>query len=123
MDSSSLKERVAGLVDVIDEMEELCYVDDDAPLETKDQEGSALKPHDGQKESAMGPSESSGLKPQDPVDLDPSKTERPAEDASRSPPPVSDDIDETIAKAARENATLLAPETNVLQLEKAGVLS
>jgi hypothetical protein len=31
MDSSAPKECVAGLVDVIDKMEELCYIDDDAP--------------------------------------------------------------------------------------------
>jgi hypothetical protein len=30
-------------VDVIDEMEELCYIDDDAPAETMEQEGYALK--------------------------------------------------------------------------------
>jgi hypothetical protein len=123
MASSAPKGRVTGLVDVIDETEELCYIDDDAPSETKDQEGSALKPHGGQEESAMGPSESSGLKPQDSIDLDPPETERPTEDASCSSPLVSDDIEETTAKAAREDATLLARETDVLQLEKAGVLS
>jgi hypothetical protein len=71
----------------------------------------------------MGPSESSGLKPQNPIDLDPSEIEKPTVDASRSPLPVSDDIDETIAKAVGESATLLATETNVLQLEDAGVSS
>jgi hypothetical protein len=50
-------------VDVIDEMKELCYIDDDAPSETKEKEGSALKTLESQKESAMGLSESSGLKP------------------------------------------------------------
>jgi hypothetical protein len=38
MASSSPKKRVAGLVDVVDKMEELCYIDDEAPLETKDRE-------------------------------------------------------------------------------------
>jgi hypothetical protein len=123
MASSTPKERVIGLVDVIDEIEELCYINDDAPLATKDQENTALKLHDGKKESAMGPSESSGLKPQNPIDLDPSEIEKPTVDASRSPLPVSDDIDETIAKAVGESATLLATETNVLQLEDAGVSS
>jgi hypothetical protein len=87
MASSAPWERVAGLVDVIDETEELCYIDDDAPSEAKEQERSALETREGQKESAMGPSESSGLKPQDPIDLDPSETERPTGDESRSPPP------------------------------------
>jgi hypothetical protein len=112
---STLKERVAGLVDVIEETEELFYIDDDAPLVTKDRENTALKLHDGQKEFVMGSSESSGLKPQNPIDLDPPEIERPTVDASRSPPPVSDDIDETTAKAAGESATLLATKTNVLQ--------
>jgi hypothetical protein len=121
---STLKERVAGLVDVIEETEELFYIDDDAPLVTKDRENTALKLHDGQKEFVMGSSESSGLKPQNPIDLDPPEIERPTVDASRSPlPPVLDDIDETTAKAAGESATLLATETNVLQLEDAGVSS
>jgi hypothetical protein len=121
MASSTLKERIAGLVDVIDEMKELCYIDDEAPLATKDREDTALKHLDGQKESAVGPSESSGLKPQNPMDLDALEIERPTTDASRSLPPVSDDIDEMTAKAARESATLLATETNVLQLEDTGV--
>jgi hypothetical protein len=121
---STLKKRVAGLVDVIEETEELFYIDDDAPLVTKDRENTALKLHDGQKEFVMGSSESSGLKPQNPIDLDPPEIERPTVDASRSPlPPVLDDIDETTAKAAGESATLLATETNVLQLEDAGVSS
>jgi hypothetical protein len=122
MASSGPKECVASLVDAIDETEELCYIDDDAPLVTKDQESSALKPQDGLKETAMGPSDSSGLKPQDPIYLDPLEIERHTENASRSPPPVSDDIDETTAKAARESATLLATKTNVLQLEDTSVL-
>jgi hypothetical protein len=123
MASSALWERVAGLVDVIDETEELSYIDDDAPSAAKEQEGSRLETLEGQKESATGPGESSGLKPQDLIDLDPSETERPTGDESRSPPPVSDDIDEPTAKAARESTAPLIPETNVLQLEKAGVLS
>jgi hypothetical protein len=107
MASSAPKERVGGLMGIIDKTEELCYIDDDTPLETKDQESSALKPHDGQKESAMGPSESSGLKPQDLIDLDPPELERPMKDASRSPPPVSDDIDEMTAKAPEKTQHFL----------------
>jgi hypothetical protein len=120
--STAPKERVAGLVDVVDETEELCYIDDDVPSEAKDQEISTLEPRDDPKETAMGPSESSGLKPQDPIDLNPPEIERSMENASRSPPLVSDDINETLAKATGENAPLLATETNVLQLEDAGAL-
>jgi hypothetical protein len=108
-------------VDVVDETEELCYIDDEAPLATKDREDAVLKLLDGQKESAVGPSESLGLKPQNPIDLDAPEIERPPGNASRSPTPVSDDIDEMTVKAVGESATLLATETNVLQLEDAGV--
>jgi hypothetical protein len=100
MASSSLKKHIAGLVD---EMEELCYIDDEAPLATKDREYAALKLLDGQKEAATGPSESSGLKPQNPIELDALEIEKSTADASRSP-----DIDETTAKAAGESATPLA---------------
>jgi hypothetical protein len=122
MASTAPKERVVGLVDVVDEIEELCYIDDDAPSAAKDQEVSTLEPRDDPKGTAMGPSESSGRKPQDPIDLDPPDIERFTENVSRSPPPVSDDINETPATTAGENAPLLATETNVLQLEDAGAL-
>jgi hypothetical protein len=104
MASTAPKERVTGLVDVVDETEELCYIDDDVPSTAKDQEISTLEPRDDAKETAMGLSESSGLKSQDPIDLDPLEIERSAENTSRSPPLVSDDINEMPAKAAGENA-------------------
>jgi hypothetical protein len=121
MASSLPKKRVTSLVDVVDETEELCYIDDEAPLVTKDQEYAALKLLEGQKEAATGPSESLGLKPQIPIELDAPEIEKSMADASRSPPPMSDDIDETTVKAARESAKLLATDTNVLQLEDASM--
>jgi hypothetical protein len=63
MAGSSPKKRITGLVDVVDETEELCYIDDEAPLATKDREYAALKLLEGQKETASGSSESLGLKP------------------------------------------------------------
>jgi hypothetical protein len=69
----------------------------------------------------MGLSENSGLKAHDPIDLDP-PIEKSATNVSRSPPPMSDDINQAAAKAAGETAPLLAMETDVLQLEDAGVL-
>jgi hypothetical protein len=63
MAGSSPKKRITGLVDVVDETEELCYIDDEAPLATKDREYAALKLLEGQKETATGSSESLGLKP------------------------------------------------------------
>jgi hypothetical protein len=76
MASTAPKERVAGLVDVMDETEELCYIDDDVPLAAKDQEIPALKPQDDLKETTMGPSENSGLNAQNPIDLDPLEIEK-----------------------------------------------
>jgi hypothetical protein len=122
MASTAPKKRVAGLVDVVDETEELCYIDDDAPSAAKDQEIPALEPQDDLKETTMGPSENSGLKAQDPIDLDPPKIEKSTANASRSPPPLLDDINKVAAKAVRETVPLLATETNVLQLEDAVAL-
>jgi hypothetical protein len=53
--------------------------------------------------------------------LDASEFEKSMADASRSPPPMSDDITETTAKAAEESTTPPVTETNVLQLEDAGM--
>jgi hypothetical protein len=100
----------------------LCYIDDDVPSAAKDQEIPALEPQDDLKETTMGPSENSGLKAQDPIDLDPPEIEKSAANASRSLLPVSDDINQAVAKAAGETAPLLATETNVLQLEDANAL-
>jgi hypothetical protein len=76
MASSAPTERVASLVDVIDETKEFCYINDDTPAEAAKKESSALKILDDQNESAMGPGESSGLKTHDPIDLDSSKAEK-----------------------------------------------
>jgi hypothetical protein len=56
------KERVAGLVDVMDETENLCYIDDDATLAIRDQEIPVLQPQSDPYETAMNLSKSSGLK-------------------------------------------------------------
>jgi hypothetical protein len=123
MASSAPKEYVTGLVDVIDEMEELCYIDDDAPAETMEKESSALKILEDQNESTMGLGENSDLKPHDPINLDSSEAEEPAAGQSRSPPAVVGDVDESTAEATGEDTTPLMKETNVLQLEKASVFS
>jgi hypothetical protein len=118
MASSAPKERVAGLMDVIDKMEELCYIDDDAPAEAMERGGSALKIFEDQNESAMGPGENSSPKPQDPIALDPSEAEKPAAGECRSPPLVLGDVDKSTAEATGEDAASLIQETNVLQLQK-----
>jgi hypothetical protein len=82
-----------------------------------------LKILESQKESAMGPSENSGLRPHDLIDLDSSEAEKPTAGESRSPPPVLGDIEKSAAEATGEDAAPLIQETNVLQLEKVGVCS
>jgi hypothetical protein len=70
MACAALKERVASLVDVVDESEDLCYIDDDATLVIKGSEVPTLQPQSNLEDIAMNPGESSGLKAHDPIDLD-----------------------------------------------------
>jgi hypothetical protein len=44
MASTAPKERVADLMDVVDETKDLCYIDDDATLAIRDQEIPILQP-------------------------------------------------------------------------------
>jgi hypothetical protein len=114
MAGAASKERVAGLVDVVDESEDLCYIDDDATLAVKDSEAPPLQPQSNPESAAMNPGKSSGLKAQDPIDLDAPKIEESATHASRSPPPVSDDLYQAAAKAADETTPVPAMTSNVL---------
>jgi hypothetical protein len=45
MADAAPKERVAGLVDVVDESEDLCYIDDDAALVVKSSDSPLLQPN------------------------------------------------------------------------------
>jgi hypothetical protein len=116
------KERVAGLVDVVDESEDLCYIDDDATLAIRDSEVPTSQPQGNPEETSMNPGESSGLKALDPIDFDAPEVEESAAHVSRSPPPVSDDLNEATAKAAEETTPVPAMTTNVFQLEDAGMI-
>jgi hypothetical protein len=49
MASATPKKHVTGIVDAVDETKELCYIDDDVPLATKDQEISSLGPETAQR--------------------------------------------------------------------------
>jgi hypothetical protein len=116
----ALKERLAGLVDVVDESEDLCYIDDDTTLVIKDSEVPTLQPQSNLEDTAMNPGESSGLKAQNPIDLDAPGIGESAAHVSRSPPPVSDDLNEAAAKAAEETTAVPAMTSNIFQLEDAG---
>jgi hypothetical protein len=109
-------------VDVVDETKDLCYIDDDTTLAIRVQEIPILQPQSDPKETAMDPSKSSGLKAQDPIDLDTPEIEGSAAHASRSPPPVSDDLNKAAAKTAEEIAPVPMMTANVFQLEDAGAI-
>jgi hypothetical protein len=75
---------VAGLVDIVDESEDLCYIDDDATLAIKESEAPTLQPQSHLEDTAMNPGESSGLKAQYPIDLDAPGIEESAAHTSHS---------------------------------------
>jgi hypothetical protein len=122
MAGAAPKERVAGLVDIVDESEDLCYIDDDATLAIKESEAPTLQPQSHLEDTAMNPGESSGLKAQYPIDLDAPGIKESAAHTSRSPPLVSDDLNQAAAKAAKETAPVLAMTSNVFKLEDAGMI-
>jgi hypothetical protein len=98
MADAAPKERVVGLVDVVDESEDLCYIDDDAALEVKSTDAPLLQPQGGLVVVAAHIGEGSGAKAQNPIDLDALEIGESAAHASRSPPPMSDDFDPAAAK-------------------------
>jgi hypothetical protein len=122
MADTAPKERVASLVDVVDESEDLCYIDEDATLAVKDSEVPPPQPQGDPKGAAVNPGEGSGAKAQDPIDLDAPEVEESAAHASRSPLPVSDDLYPAAAKAADETTPVPATTSNVLQLEDANMI-
>jgi hypothetical protein len=122
MAGAAPKERVASLVDVVDETKHLCYIDDDATLAIRDSEVPALQPQSNPEETTMNPGKSLGLKAQDPIDLDAPEIEESAAHASRSPSSVSDDLNEAAAKATEEITPVSVMTANVFQLEDAGMI-
>jgi hypothetical protein len=118
MAEAAPKEHVAGLVDVVDESESLCYIDDDTVRSEKGPDVSLPQP---QCEVAMNLNEGSGVKAQDLIDLDASEVEASGAHTSHSPPPVSRDFDPAAAKPTEAVAPekLTAPES--LQPEDAGM--
>jgi hypothetical protein len=106
----------------MDEFEDLCYIDDDATLVVKDSDAPPLQPQTDPEGAAVNLGEGSGAKAQDPIDLDAPEAEESAAHASRSPPPVSDDLHPTAARAADDITLVPVMTPNVLQLEDAGMM-
>jgi hypothetical protein len=64
-------------MDMIDEDEELNFIDDDIPTAASKEKISDLKTIEATIKTATGKGENSGLEPRDPIDLDSSKAENP----------------------------------------------
>jgi hypothetical protein len=122
MADAAPKERVAGLVDVVDESEDLCYIDDDAALVMKDSDAPPPQPQSDSVVVAVNLGEGSGVKAEDPIDLDAPEVGESAAHASRSPLPVSDDLDPAAARVADDITPEPATTPNVLQHEDAGMM-
>jgi hypothetical protein len=122
MADAAPKERVASLVDVVDESEDLCYIDDDATQAAKSSGAPLPQPQCDSVVAAVNLGEGLGAKAQDPIDLDAPEAGESVAHASRSPPLVSDDLDPVAAKPA----DIVAPEPttapDALHLEDAGMM-
>jgi hypothetical protein len=106
MAEAAPKEHVAGLVDVVDESESLCYIDDDATRSEKGPDVSLPQP---QCETA-NLNEGSGAKTQNVVDLDAPEVEASLAKTSRSPPPASAEPIEAAASGKLTASESLQPE-------------
>jgi hypothetical protein len=109
-------------VDVVDESEDLCYIDDDATLAAKDSDAPPPQPQGNPEGAAVSLGAGSGAKAQDLIDLEASEVEKSATHASRSPPPPADDFRAAAAKSTDEITPMPAMTSNVLQLEDAGMM-
>jgi hypothetical protein len=113
---------VAGLVDVVDESEDLCYIVDDATQVAKSSGVPLPQPQCDSVVAVVNLGEGSGAKAQDPIDLDTPEAGESAAHVSRSPPPVSDGLDPVAAKPADSVASEPMTTLDALQLEDAGMM-
>jgi hypothetical protein len=113
---------MVGLMDVIDEDEELIYLDDDTPATASQKKNLALQSTETIVELAVGKGENSGLRAHDPINLDSLEAEKPEAGQSISPPPILKDDRGSMMDISKENVASPAKDTLALQLEKAGSL-
>jgi hypothetical protein len=119
MAEAAPKGRMAGLVDVVDESESLCYIDDDA---TRSEKGPDVPLPQPQCEAATNLNEGSSAKAQNVIDLDAPEVEASAAPTSRSPPPVSQDVNPASAKPIEAAASGKLTASESLQPEDAGTV-
>jgi hypothetical protein len=122
MADTAPKQRVAGLVDVVDESESLSYIDDDTTRVGKSLDAPLLQPQCDSMVAAVNLGEGSGAKAQGPIDLDAPEAETSAAHASRSPPPVSKDFDLVAAKPTEAVVPGNITTAESLQPEDAGMM-
>jgi hypothetical protein len=111
--------RMAGLVDVVDDSESLCYIDDDA---TRSEKGPDVPLPQPRCEAATTLNEGSGAKAQNVIDLDALEVETSAAPTSRSPPPVPQDVGPASAKPIEAAASGRLTASESLQPEDAGTM-
>jgi hypothetical protein len=122
MADAAPKERVASLVDVVDESESLCYIDDDATRVEKSPDAPLPQPQCDSMVAAVNLDEGTGAKAEAPIDLDAPEAETSTAHASRSPPPVLNDFDLVAAKPTEVVAPELTTTPGSLQPEDAGMM-
>jgi hypothetical protein len=106
--------RVAGLMDVIDEDEELSYLDDGAPATTSQEKNLALKMTKIASEHAADKGEGSDLKAHEPIVLVSPEAEKVEANQSRSPPPVLKDDRRSMMDISEGN--IASPSQDALTL-------
>jgi hypothetical protein len=93
LEKQILMEAFAGLMDVVDETEELCYIDDDTSMETSRMNPSTSVLDENKTKPTPDEGQGSGLKTHDPINLGSTDIEQPRTNLSRSPPPSLDEIE------------------------------
>jgi hypothetical protein len=110
------------VLNVIDEDEELCYIDDGTPMEILEKNPSSLEPVETQINLVPDVGQGLGQILNDPIDLGLSEVEKPVDTRSRSPPLTFEEVEKHVEKTTEGDATLDSKSDDDLLLEKAGTL-
>jgi hypothetical protein len=128
MAGSDPAECVAGLVDLIDEAEELCYIDDDTPAEKPTSclpdsvlEGDKTKDK-GTVEETPEKGQGSGLKADDPIELEVANIELANLKLPLSPQVSLDDVKKRNNEDNVKDVAMCSRDDDTLSLENTGVL-
>jgi hypothetical protein len=121
-------ERIAGLVDVIDEAEELCYIDDDVSvgIPTTDFHDLMLEGDKAKDKSVIERTpekgQGSGSKADDPIEVEATNTEQPSLKLPSSPRVSIDDAERQGDGDNGKDVATRSQDDDALSLEKTGVL-